>query len=112
MFLGISFTPKYQNKFDKTIIGERNKYWSIAFKGFLDSPIIGNGPNTFSLIRREKQIKSTITSVTHNSLLTFLCENGIIFTFIIFIAIFYGLKNTRKNNNIFFVYVSSLYSNS
>lgn len=103
IFLGISFTPKYQNKFDKTIIGERNQYWAIAFKGFLDSPIIGNGPNTFSLIRREKQIKSTITSVTHNSLLTFLCENGIIFTFIIFIAIFYGLKNTRKNNNIFFV---------
>ena len=103
VFLGISFTPKYQNKFDKTIIGERNQYWTIAFKGFLDSPIIGNGPNTFSLIRREKQIKSTITSVTHNSLLTFLCENGIIFTFVIFIAIFYGLKNTRKNNNIFFV---------
>lgn len=103
VFLGISFTPKYQNKFDKTIIGERNKYWSIAFKGFLDSPIIGNGPNTFSIIRRQKQEESNITSVTHNSILTFLCENGIIFTLVFFIAIFYGLKKTKKNNNTFFV---------
>lgn len=103
VFLSISFTPKYQNKFDKTIIGERNKYWSIAFKGFLDSPIIGNGPNTFSIIRRQKQEESNITSVTHNSILTFLCENGIIFTLVFFIAIFYGLKDTKKNNNIFFV---------
>ncbi|MPM43108.1 hypothetical protein SDC9_89781 [bioreactor metagenome] len=102
IFLIISTTPKYQNKFNKTIIGDRDKYWSIALKGFLDSPLIGNGPNTFSLIRRQKQDEPVITSVTHSSIFTFLCENGLLFTIPFFILIIYGLLESKKNNNVFF----------
>lgn len=102
IFLIISTTPTYQNKFDKTIIGDRNKYWSIAIKGFLDSPIFGNGPNTFSLIRRQKQDQPIITSVAHSSLFNFLCENGFIFTTSFFILLIYGLIESQKNNNVFF----------
>lgn len=103
ILLAISLTPKYQNKFNKTFIGERDKYWSIALKGFIDSPIVGNGPNSFSIVRKQKQNQPTVTSVTHNSILTFLCENGVIFTILFIVAIIYSLLETKKNNNIFFV---------
>jgi len=103
ILLAVSLTPKYQNKLNKTIIGERDKYWIIALKGFVDSPIIGNGPNSFPIIRRQKQNQPIITSVTHNSILTFLCENGIIFTTLFLTVIILSLQKTRKNNNIFFV---------
>jgi len=103
ILLAISLTPKYQNKFNKTFIGERDKYWSIALKGFTDSPIIGNGPNSFSIVRKQKQNQPIVTSVTHNSILTFLCENGVIFTILFVVAIIYSLLETKKNNNIFFV---------
>lgn len=103
ILLIVSLTPKYQNKLNKTFIGERDKYWSIALKGFVDSPIVGNGPNSFSVIRKKKQNEPIVTSVTHSSILTFLCEDGIIFTILFLTLIIHGVLETKKNNNIFFV---------
>lgn len=103
MFFIISLTPKYQNQFDKTTTGQRNQYWLIAFKGFTKSPLFGNGPNTFPIIRKSLQYKQITTNLAHNSILNFLCENGIFFTAIFLLAIYYGLTKTRKTNNIFFV---------
>jgi O-antigen ligase len=98
----ISLTPQYQNKFNKTIDGERFKYWNVAIQSFKRSPLFGNGPNTFPLIRKEIQDQSISGNLAHNSFLSFLCENGIIFTILLFITIIYGLRNNQKKNNTFF----------
>lgn len=102
ILFGLSFTQKYQNQFKKTVTGNRTEYWAIAIQGFKSSPLFGNGPNTFPLIRKELQDQSTNSNLAHSSILNFLCENGIIFTLIFIIAIFYGLKHTQKTNNVFF----------
>ena len=103
IFLSISCLPQYQNKFEKTLSGEREKYWTIAFNGFLKSPIFGNGPNTFAIIRKANQSQPINSNLSHSSLFNFLCENGIIFTLIIYLIIFYGIKKIKAKNNLFFV---------
>jgi hypothetical protein len=100
--LVLFLTPRYQNEFNKTISGQRFQYWNIALQSFQQAPLFGNGPNTFPLIRKQIQKQATNSNLTHSSLLNFLCENGIFFTFIFFFSIFYGLNNTKKKNNIFF----------
>ncbi len=103
IFFIISLTPKYQSQFDKTPTGQRGQYWNIALKGFSISPLFGNGPNTFPIIRKIYQTQQITTNLTHNSILNFLCENGVLFTALFFSTIYYGLTKTKKTNNIFFV---------
>lgn len=97
----------------KSYTGDRVKYWQQAIQGFIESPIIGNGPNTFSYINKKFQTEATLTtSYTHNSFLNFLSENGAVFTIIIFFLIIKSLIKTSKINNPFFVcgLISTIYS--
>ena len=78
---------------NKTLDGSRLEYWSEAFNYFLESPLIGNGPDTFETANnRYHQSFSTKTSLAHSSLLTFLSENGILFTLIIFTSLIVLLR--------------------
>lgn len=92
-----------QNK-QKTFDGNRVEYWSQAIKGFKESPLLGYGPGTFSLINQKyKGFNNDYTSFAHNSFLNYLAENGLIFTVIFFGFIIFSLFETFKINNLFFV---------
>jgi tetratricopeptide (TPR) repeat protein len=88
----------------KTQEGDRLEYWHQALAGFVDSPLIGTGPNTFSYANKKFQSRSSTNSVyAHNSLLSHLCENGLIFTLIFWSGILIGLKKNYRSHNLFFV---------
>lgn len=94
-----------QNKIEKkSLTGSRIEYWQHALIGFKNSPIIGNGAGNFYFLNKEYRKNILITgNSAHNSFLNFLCENGIIFTFIFFSLVFLSLIKTKKINNVFFV---------
>lgn len=92
-----------QNK-QKTFDGNRVEYWSQAIKGFKESPLLGYGPGTFSLINQKyKGFNNDYASFAHNSFLNYLAENGLIFTIIFFGFTIFSLFETFKINNLFFV---------
>lgn len=88
----------------KNYDGDRFEYWQQSIHGFSQSPIFGNGPNTFQYINKKFQTGSDLTTISsHSSLLNFLSENGIIFTIIFFLFVTKSLFKTSKKNNCFFV---------
>jgi len=88
----------------KTYGSNRIEYWQQSIDGFIESPLLGNGPGNFPYINQKFQTNDTIiTSYAHSSFLTFLSENGIFFTTIFFILIINSLAKTSKINNLFFV---------
>lgn len=99
------FNKIQQTKIEqKTYDGNRIEYWQQAIEGFKQSPIIGNGPNTFSYINKKFQKDNTVfTPFAHSSLLNIMSENGVIFTLIFFIFIIKSLIITNKKNHIFFI---------
>ena len=99
----LQFQSSIPNQILKSFDGSRPEYFRQGIQGFLKSPIIGNGPNTFDVINRQNLlINNIITNTTHNCILDFLTNNGIIFTSILFYLIFTGLFYQYKNNRLFF----------
>ena len=103
-FLGSMFYRiTYYGITQKSIDGSRLEYWQEAVKGFKKSPIIGNGPLTFSDFNRMyRPSKISNANYPHNSLLQFLCENGVLFTVIFFGAYLFGTSYQYKRNKLFF----------
>jgi O-antigen ligase len=87
----------------KSLTGNRFNYWQESLLGFKDSPVLGNGPGTFSYINKKYEKFPDITNYTHNSFLWFLSENGIFFTLIVFTAIILAIITNYHQDNIFFV---------
>lgn len=94
-----------QNKFaKKTFTGSREYYVYSGLIGFFHHPILGNGPNTYlTIIKKYQPISLASTNLSHSSLITYLSENGILFTSLFFFLIINSLTKTRKKNNLFFV---------
>ncbi|MBU1130224.1 O-antigen ligase family protein [Patescibacteria group bacterium] len=93
----------FQNKIPKKdITGSRFIYWQQAISAFLDKPLLGNGPNTFSYINKKYQkTPNSNTNLAHSSFFTYLSENGIFFTLPFFYLIIKQLilKNKRKRSH-------------
>ena len=88
----------------KELLGSRPGYWSQAIKGFLQSPLIGNGPETFSIVNQKfSNLYETGTKTSHNSFFDYLSNNGILFTVIFYFFIIQALRYQKKQKNIYFV---------
>jgi hypothetical protein len=98
----------------KSTDGSRPVFWRQAFIGISRSPIFGNGPATFSQINRQfKNPTDEITNTTHNSVLEYLTNNGLIFTLLLLAYIDIGLIHQKKQNPLFYsiglgLFISSL----
>ena len=91
-----------QRSLFKSPDGNRFEYWQQAFKGFLDSPLIGNGPNNFFYLNKKFESQAnTNTNYAHNYILESLALNGLPYTFIFFCFIILSLKyqNRRRPLN-------------
>lgn len=97
----LTATNKPQNK---SLWGDRGKYFQNAIVAFCDSPFLGNGLRSFFYINDKYKLDTSAnTSFSHNSLIAFLSQNGIIFTLFFFGLVFVGIKNNYKKDNLFFV---------
>ncbi|MBU1089064.1 O-antigen ligase family protein [Patescibacteria group bacterium] len=88
----------FQNKIPKKdITGSRLVYWQQAISAFIDKPLFGNGPNTFSYINKKYQkTPNSNTNLAHSSFFTYLSENGIFFTLLFFYLIIKQLISKTK----------------
>ncbi|MCL4384669.1 O-antigen ligase family protein [Patescibacteria group bacterium] len=88
---------------NKTLDGTRPEYWSQAWRYFLESPIIGNGPGTFETANNKFHQSATAkSSLAHSSLLTFLSENGLLFTLVISLFILSSLLKVSRTDPFIF----------
>lgn len=109
LILGLSLFYNYQilaqNRIQKSPDGNRLEYWQEAITAFIAKPLLGHGPGNFFYINKQYQnIPFTNTNYAHNSLLEYLCLNGLLFTLLIFYLIFtslyYQFQNHRLNFSI------------
>lgn len=88
----------------KSFSGARLQYWQEAIKSFTKSPLFGNGPSTFAetnrLLRNDPR---EITNHAHSSFLSFLSENGILFTLVFFYYISAQLVFQFKHHRLIFI---------
>lgn len=89
---------------NKNTTGNRFIYWQQGIKSFTEAPIFGNGPGTF-LYSSSKHTddKLNITYSAHNSIISSLAQNGLVFTLILFYLITTSLVKTYKKDNLLFV---------
>lgn len=79
--------------------GNRIEYWKQAIYGFIESPVIGNGPNNFFYLNKKYQSQANSnTNYAHNYFLELLALNGLPFTLIFFTFILFGLKYQLHRN--------------
>lgn len=102
----------------KNTFGFRPTYWAQGLIGFSRSPLLGSGPSTFNVINRQLlRTGQTGSSSAHNSFLDFLSDNGLIFTLILYSAIFSALIYQARHRNLIFSlglagFVSSMFDPS
>lgn len=83
----------FQKSSFKSIDGNRLEYWQQALRGFIASPLVGNGPNNFFYINKKYESQPfSNTNYAHNYFLESLALNGIFFTLIFFGFIAFCLK--------------------
>lgn len=88
----------------KSFLGSRLDYWQSGFRGFITSPLFGNGPGTFREINQLYRPSPNLNSnFAHNSILNFLSDNGLIFTLAFYYFVFYNLIRLRNSNHNFFL---------
>ena len=103
LILVIQFNSSLPNDQLKGKDGSRPEYFRQAISGIQQSPIIGNGPNTFDIINRQlKKPGSSSANTSHNSILDYMSNNGVIFTFLFFSIIVYGLTYQFKSHPLLF----------
>ncbi|MBU1117981.1 O-antigen ligase family protein [Patescibacteria group bacterium] len=82
----------YQNPTQKSLDGSRLEFWREATIGFIKSPVLGNGPSNFFYLNKKYQNFLQISAnYAHNSLLEYLCLNGLPFTLIFFFSLITSL---------------------
>lgn len=86
-------------------IDVRTRYWQQALEGFINSPVLGSGPGTFSLVSLRYQRAPLSSSwFAHSQPLQVLAEMGVVgliaFGFLIFshVRFWYTHRNFLKNN--------------
>jgi len=105
--IGIIFLVTYKSATNhtdrKSFGGNRLEYWQQAFTGFTQSPLFGFGLNSFGYINKKYQTSNQSNSTyVHNSLLSNLCENGLLYTLIFWSGIIIGLKHSFRSHPLFF----------
>ncbi len=99
IFISVVNNQKPQKTFD----GTRLESWREALIGFQRSPIVGNGPSTFSVINRQTRNSTKMfANYAYSSFWQFLSENGLIFTILLFGVVGFSLLYQYKNNNLLF----------
>lgn len=102
-----------QSQKNKTFDGNRFEYWQQAAKAFLDRPLLGYGPNNFFYINKKyENVPFTNTNYAHNSVLEFLCLNGLPFTFLIFYLIALSLLYQQHHYRLNFAIALTVLINS
>ena len=111
------FDPINSENINKYTSGRYNT-WVNGFRFFMDSPLIGHGQNTYSILNQKKKWKGNTHGVdAHNEYLKHLVEYGIIGLFvfcIIFIKIIKKMLSSIRNTNnswqrqLYISYVSGL----
>jgi O-antigen ligase/Tfp pilus assembly protein PilF len=96
IFLIAYFTNQFlylQESTLKSPGGNRLEYWKQALLGFVESPILGNGPNNFFYLNKKYQSEANSnTNYAHNYFLESLALNGFPYTLIFFGFIIFSLK--------------------
>jgi len=107
------FLFKTQNPNLKSWDGSRLEYWQQSVRGFLNNPILGQGPGNFFYVNKLYQsYPFSNTNYTHNSILEYLCLNGFPFTLIFFLTIFISLKHQFLHSPINFAIGITALTNS
>ncbi|MBP9817557.1 O-antigen ligase family protein [Candidatus Shapirobacteria bacterium] len=97
----------------KNLSGSRPQYFHQAMIGFRQAPLFGNGPNTFDIINRQHlQYGETGANTSHNSVLDFLTNNGLIFTSIIVFLVISGLVFQFNHHRLLFCLGLASFSSS
>ncbi|KKQ30197.1 MAG: hypothetical protein US68_C0016G0002 [Candidatus Shapirobacteria bacterium GW2011_GWE1_38_10] len=96
IFLVAYFTNQFlylQESTLKSPGGNRLEYWRQSIHGFIESPLVGNGPNNFFYINKKyENLPYSNTNYAHNYFLESLALNGLPYTLIFFAFILFSLR--------------------